>query len=108
MSQSNGIADKSYTPSESNQLRAVLTELLNSELASSDRTIRAWAQARLMHVEHQIRRERCLYGDIETATSIATISSLEGAKGSRERDRKRKEVVSVTAFTPDRNEVETQ
>lgn len=72
MSQSNGTADKSYTPSESNQLRAVLTELLNSELALSDRTIRAWAQARLMHVEHQIRRERCLYGDIETATSIAT------------------------------------
>lgn len=72
MFQSNGTADKSYTPSESNQLRAVLTELLNSELALSDRTIRAWAQARLMHVEHQIRRERCLYGDIDTATSIAT------------------------------------
>jgi hypothetical protein len=72
MSQPNGTADKSYTPSDSNQLRAVLTELLNSELASSDRIIRAWAQARLMHVEQQIRSERCLYGDIETATSIAT------------------------------------
>jgi hypothetical protein len=97
-------ASKSYTPSESDQLRAVLFELLNSELASSDRTIRALAQARLMHIEQQIRRERFLYGDIETATCIGTrivsdalrkTSNAEGAKTGREGDKKGREVVRV-------------
>jgi hypothetical protein len=64
--------NKSYTPSESNQLKATLTELLNTELAHSNKAIRAWAQARLMHVERQNRKERCLHGDTETAASIAT------------------------------------
>jgi hypothetical protein len=88
-------ADKSYTPSESNQLRAVLTELLNSDFVSADWTIRAWAQAQLMHVEQKIRRERCLHGDIETATLIATnlVSgcSLKDTepRGSKKRPRER-------------------
>jgi hypothetical protein len=64
--------DTTDTSNELSQLRAMLTELLNTWLVYPDMRVRAWTQDRLVLVEQRIRRERRLYGDAETAASIAT------------------------------------
>jgi hypothetical protein len=60
------------TASELSQLRAMLTELLNTWLVYPDMSVRAWTQDRLVLVEQRIRRERHVHGDAKTAASIAT------------------------------------
>ncbi|KAF2743907.1 hypothetical protein M011DRAFT_471033 [Sporormia fimetaria CBS 119925] len=40
------------------QIKATLTELLNTESVRNDRALRAWVQGQLMDVEQQIRRNR--------------------------------------------------
>ncbi|KAF2268602.1 hypothetical protein CC78DRAFT_378858 [Lojkania enalia] len=40
------------------QIKATLTELLNTESVRADEKYRAWIQERLMDAEHQIRRQR--------------------------------------------------
>lgn len=57
-----------------NQIKATLTELLNTESVRSDEKYRAWIQERLMDAEQQIRKQRRRHssGDREMAASIAT------------------------------------
>jgi predicted component of type VI protein secretion system len=40
------------------QMKATLTELLNTDSVRADDKYRAWIQERLMDAEHQIRRQR--------------------------------------------------
>jgi hypothetical protein len=55
------------------QIKATLTELLNTESVRSDSKFRAYIQERLMDAEHNIRRNRRHHssGDREMAASIA-------------------------------------
>lgn len=55
------------------QIKATLTELLNTESVRSDDKYRAWIQEKLMNAEHQIRRQRRRRNslDREIAQSIA-------------------------------------
>lgn len=58
------------------QVKATLTELLNTESCRSDEKYRQWVQSRLMNAEHQIRQQRRRRssgsdGDREFASSIA-------------------------------------
>jgi hypothetical protein len=58
------------------EMKATLTELLNTESVRSDEKYRAWIQARLMDAEHQIRQQRRRRSsgsnvDREFASSIA-------------------------------------
>lgn len=56
------------------QIKATLTELLNTESVRSDDKYRAWIQERLMDAERQIRKQRRRHssGDRMMAASIAT------------------------------------
>lgn len=66
--------EDSYRLREVNeQIKATLTELLNTDSARSDDRFRAWVQERLMDVEQQIRRQRRRHssGHRETADAIA-------------------------------------
>lgn len=56
----NGVhAEDSHTLNEINQnLKATLTELLNTESVRADEKYRAWIQERLMDAEQKIRRQR--------------------------------------------------
>lgn len=56
------------------QIKAMLTELLNTESVRSDEKYRAWVQERLLDAEHQIRlqRRRQSSADRDMAASIAT------------------------------------
>lgn len=70
-----------YPPSEdarklseiNQQIKATLTELLNTESVRNDDKYRAWIQERLMDAEHCIRRNRRRHsnGDRQMAASIA-------------------------------------
>jgi len=55
------------------QIKATLTELLNTESVRSDEKYRAWIQERLMDAEHQIRKRRRRHSgaDRDFAQSIA-------------------------------------
>ena len=55
------------------QIKATLTELLNTESVRSDDKFRAWVQERLMDAERQIRRQRRRHSDSDRdfAQSIA-------------------------------------
>lgn len=55
------------------QIKATLTELLNTDSVRADERSRMWIQARLMDVEKQIRKQRRRHssGDREFAESIA-------------------------------------
>jgi hypothetical protein len=64
--------DTTDTSNELSQLRAMLTELLDTWLVYPDMRVHAWSQDRLVLVEQRIRRERRPHGDAETAASIAT------------------------------------
>lgn len=69
-----GRTDESKALCEINQqIKATLTELLNTESVRSDDRYRAWIQEKLMDAEHQIRRQRRRRSsmDREIAQSIA-------------------------------------
>ncbi|KAF2739447.1 hypothetical protein EJ04DRAFT_508733 [Polyplosphaeria fusca] len=56
------------------QIKATLTELLNTQSVRSDEKYRAWVQGRLMDAEHNIRRQRrhrSSDADREVAQTIA-------------------------------------
>ncbi|KAF2198484.1 hypothetical protein GQ43DRAFT_400776, partial [Delitschia confertaspora ATCC 74209] len=66
--------DDSKSACEINQqIKATLTELLNTESVRSDEKYRAWIQDRLMNAERQIRRDRRRRSSVdrEIAQSIA-------------------------------------
>ncbi|KAF2240848.1 hypothetical protein BU26DRAFT_442068, partial [Trematosphaeria pertusa] len=69
--------EDSHKMCEINQeIKATLTELLNTDSVRSDEKYRAWVQARLMDAEHQIRQQRRRRSsgsivDREFASSIA-------------------------------------
>lgn len=56
------------------QIKATLTELLNTESVRSDEKYRSWVLDKLMDAEQQIRKQRRRHssGDKEMAASIAT------------------------------------
>jgi beta-lactamase class D len=56
------------------QIKATLTDLLNTDSARSDEKYRAWIQERLMDTEQQIRKQRRRHSSSnrEMAQSIAT------------------------------------
>lgn len=64
-----------------NQIKATLTELLNSESVRNDDKARVWVQARLMEAEHELKKERrrkSSGADAGVASSIA--DNLDHAK----------------------------
>src|SRR5689334_19731325 len=71
----NSYIDDSRRSCEINQqIKATLTELLNTDSVRSDERYRAWVQGRLMDVEHNIRkqrRHRSSDADREVAQTIA-------------------------------------
>lgn len=56
------------------QIKATLTELINTESVRSDEKYRSWVLEKLMDAEQQIRKQRRRHssGDREMAASIAT------------------------------------
>jgi len=58
------------------QIKATLTEMLNTDSVRSDAHFRAWVQERLMDVEQQIRKERRRHSstDRDAAASAASIA----------------------------------
>ncbi|KAF2273936.1 uncharacterized protein EI97DRAFT_139208 [Westerdykella ornata] len=72
--------DDSYRLRQVNeQIKATLTELLNTDSARSDERFRAWVQERLLDVEQQIRKQRRRHSgsDREMADAIAMHISLD-------------------------------
>lgn len=68
-------SDDSHRLCEINQqVKATLTEMLNTESVRENDKYRAWIQERLMDTEQQIRKQRRRHssGDREMAASIAT------------------------------------
>ncbi|KAF2661831.1 hypothetical protein K491DRAFT_700853 [Lophiostoma macrostomum CBS 122681] len=67
------------------QIKATLTELLNTESVRNDSKYRAWIQERLMDAERNIRRNRRHHssGDREMAASIADHFSPHGSLPTR-------------------------
>jgi len=58
------------------QIKATLTELLNTESVRSDDKYRAWIQERLMDAEHKIRKQRRRRSDIDTEIAETIAKSL--------------------------------
>ena len=56
------------------QIKATLTEMLNTESVRSDDKYRTWIQERLMDAEHHLRKQRRRHSSIDqdVAASIAT------------------------------------
>ena len=55
---SHELSDEEALKSVSQQMKAILTELLNCPAVKHDQGLRAWVQERLMDAEHEIRNQK--------------------------------------------------